>query len=401
MADFDELENLRNLMELLRAKDELEKSVTETQTELDGLTTREQKKDAQTKLDGFHKELDDIKAKLEGQRQSINTSWSKTTLQTKPETQGSVSESREEDEIREIPCSSASSTYNFKLPKPEKFQRGQNFTRFCNNFEDYVKLARIKDDNLNIYFLSLLDDFTKDKLKKITLSPDQRKDAGSFIPIFIEKMTPRHEAENLKLQLSDIRQSAGESIEDFAFRLREMASRAYSTDEEASKLAACYSAFLKGLSNKELRIKLRENTRVTDFELAVDEASRLHVIRESEIESRDPISLATELQILQIEKEDSRADRRNQDSSFSRNSNRDSNARTNQAQSSNSLNQRQNISAHPRNTYRHSNVPQTPEYGRGRFNQPHNRRNRNGRDEIICYKCNQPNHISRNCTLNC
>ena len=169
------------------------------------------------------------------------------------------------------------SRFKFKLPPPDKFKRGDNFSRFCNNFLDYSKLAC-----LDIYFLTLLDSFTKDKLKGVRLTEKQKKDARMFTAAYIKKMTPEHEAESLELKLLDEKQSNKESIEDFSFRLTESV-------EEPSRKSACYSTFLKGLTNKDIRIRLREDRNVKKFDSAVEEAARLHDIRESENQTPEPV----------------------------------------------------------------------------------------------------------------
>ena len=52
---------------------------------------------------------------------------------------------------------------------------------------DYITLSKIHDDNLYILFLNMVDDFTLDKLRKVPLSQDQRKDARKFIDLYEEE----------------------------------------------------------------------------------------------------------------------------------------------------------------------------------------------------------------------
>ena len=61
------------------------------------------------------------------------------------------------------------STTSFKLPQLDKFKRGDNFSKFCEKFLEYVTLGNMGGDNLPLVFLQLVDDFTKEKLKKIAL----------------------------------------------------------------------------------------------------------------------------------------------------------------------------------------------------------------------------------------
>ena len=99
------------------------------------------------------------------------------------------------------------SRFKFKLPPPDKFKNGDKFSRFCNNFLDYSKLACLPSENIDIYFLTLPDSCTKDKLKSVRLTKKQKKDARMFTAANIKKMTPEHEAKSLKFNLLDEKQS--------------------------------------------------------------------------------------------------------------------------------------------------------------------------------------------------
>ena len=134
--------------------------------------------------------------------------------------------------------------YNVKLSPPEKYKRGQNFTLFCENFLDYVKFSKVRDGNLYILFLSMVNDFTKDKLKNVTLSREEKRDAKLFVYKYEKRMTLQHEAESLKFKLVDSKQSLEVSVEDYAFRLKQKSARAFTAEEEASRSASCYTAFL-------------------------------------------------------------------------------------------------------------------------------------------------------------
>ena len=61
---------------------------------------------------------------------------------------------------------------------------------FCDNFLDYSKLACLPSENLDIYFLTFLDSFTKDKLKMSGLPKKHKKDARMFTAAYTKKMAP-------------------------------------------------------------------------------------------------------------------------------------------------------------------------------------------------------------------
>lgn len=418
MADANEFQNLKSLMELKQAIADMEIQLTAAEDTVN--QGGRGKKKAQQKLKKCKEELDDLTDKELTVRELIKNSWSSALGPGSEDTISVVPREQIEEEIIEITAGPTSTTSksNFKLPKPDKFKRGDNFTRFCEDFQDYIKLGKIKDENLNIFFLSLVDNFTKDKLKKVALSSDQRRDEKQFLQEYIRKMTPPHEAQNLMLKLSDLKQIKGESIEDFAYRLREMSSRAYSDDEEASKLAACYSAFLKGLINQELRIKLRENTQVKDFEIAVEEACRLQDIRESEVLPQEKtITPTDDIEILRIDGDATR------DYSTG-NSGQNYSTRDNSAGNSGQTYRRRDYNANYSGKTRDRPNNRGHQQGNNRFKQNQQTRkdknsdsqksgasqpqqqnqnggNRKGGRTIICYKCQEPNHFAQHCTLNC
>ena len=198
---------------------------------------------------------------------------------------------KKETDIRNIPAETESFNSNkqaatprsaaitFKLPQPEKFKRGENFPKFCENFLEYITLSKFSGDNLHLLFLQLVDDFTKVKLKKVLLTPDQRKDAKKFTDEYIKKISPTHEGRTFKSMLADLKQKEGENIEEFSYRISDVASRAYDVSQELLKEEACFNSFMKGVMDPDLRMKLHEDTNITTFETATEEASRLETIK--------------------------------------------------------------------------------------------------------------------------
>ena len=100
-------------------------------------------------------------------------------------------------------------SFNFKLYKPEKFAKGQNFPEFCKKFVDYVRLSRIHD-NLHILFLTWCM-FTDEKLKKVPLNSEERRDAHKFKDqINVKTMTPSHDGRAFRSKLADLKQLSNE-----------------------------------------------------------------------------------------------------------------------------------------------------------------------------------------------
>ena len=89
-----------------------------------------------------------------------------------------------------------------------------------------------------------------------------------------------HEAENLQMDFTDLQQEESKSIESFSHRVEDVATLAFAEETEKAKNDACFSAFVKGLKDTELRIKLREG-RLRTFAAVVEEACRVEGIRKA------------------------------------------------------------------------------------------------------------------------
>jgi hypothetical protein len=339
---------------------------------------------------------------------------------------------------------------HFKLPKPEKFVRGQNFPKFCTKFMDYVTLSNISGDNLHILFLNLVDEFTAEKLRKVPLSAEQKRIAQMFTTEYIKKINPSHEGRTYRLKLADLRQDRKECIEDFAYRLSDTASRAFADtpSDQLLREEACFSSFLKGLVNPDIRMKLHESKTIATFEDAMEEACRLESIRATA--GPKTIDLATEeLEVMKVHdstnhknaglssnsgrsrdyyRSEDRADRqqnrsrtRRSDSSWNRQSNNDRDRRQDsysrdRREDSYSRDRREDSYSRDRRQDSYSRDRQQDSYPRDRQRsepqkdsstttsdaqdnqrQQGSSSKRNG--PIICYRCHQPNHIARNCTV--
>ena len=275
-----------------------------------------------------------------------------------------------------VPLKQGSSSFSFKIPTPAKYERGQNFSKYCERFRDYITLSKIKDDNLHILFLNLIDDFTQDKLRKVHLTPGQRKDATLFTEIYEKKINPAHDGRTYRAKLSELKQNSGEKVEDFVYRITDTASRAYTDVESQLQEEACFTTLMKGLRDQELRMKLHENTMITTFEEAVDEATRLENLRETLKKNRQTPEedIDTDrLEVLHVESNDKYPQ---SDKHKYHNKNRGSY----QSQRSSKDTTFENKRSDPRNG-----------------NDARDREAQKKGGQLICYKCNMPNHIARHC----
>ena len=69
--------------------------------------------------------------------------------------------------------------------KPKSFVHGQDFRQFCVKFKRYVEISNIKRENLNLIFLSMLDNRTDKLLSRIELTDEQKASAEQFCKIYV------------------------------------------------------------------------------------------------------------------------------------------------------------------------------------------------------------------------
>ena len=141
--------------------------------------------------------------------------------------------------------------------KPRSFVTGENFAKFCTRFIQYVYLSKLSDPNLYLHFLHLLDDRTYQKLINVTFEHDSEKEnAELFCKKYLAAYYPASEIQSRQTELLSCKQRSTESVDDYSFRLVELANIAFSDDntrEINSKIA-----FLSGIYQPDMRRKLNE-----------------------------------------------------------------------------------------------------------------------------------------------
>jgi hypothetical protein len=402
-----EYQTLTQLLEAISLTKDAEKDLQTAQEELDNATD-DQKDAAQEKVNKCTREHATLKEKEDELRQAVKTHLAPESIGIKEDRLNQIS-----DNEKLMKSSSQHGTMSFKLPQLEKFRRGDNFSKFCEKFLEYVTLGNIGSDNLPLIFLQLVDDFTRERLKKITLTPGQRRDPKQFIEEYMKKLCPPHEGSTFKAKLAEMKQKpSGESIEEYAYRISDTASRAYTDHEIALKEEACFSSFMKGLTDPELRMKLHENTNIKTFEQALDEATRLESIKMTiGTKSQSVPMTGDDLEILRIDDNDPDQDLRQRndrprETSYNRNSQNDYQTTSRNSSHSRMTQQtprqgrggrfmQQNDNSESPDRRQSTTSPQQNSNRRGGTHQ-NPRRARNG--PIICYNCQQPNHLARNCT---
>ena len=161
-----------------------------------------------------------------------------------------------------------------QITKLRKFEKGENFSTFCERFHEYVEIAQIVDDNMHLYFLQHVDDGTYSTLKLVNLNEDEKRNCALFCEKY-KKAVYGAEQVPLKNELLECKQSISEDITDFSHRLREKAAIAFATEESIDE--NCLLALMRGLRDGEIRRKLNESS-VTSFSEALILAKKLEKI---------------------------------------------------------------------------------------------------------------------------
>lgn len=157
------------------------------------------------------------------------------------------------------------------INKIRKFSNGENFSRFCERFTEYVYITKICDKNLYLFFLQNVDDMTYSTLKMVKLENSAKCDANIFCDIY-KKEIYGDESLSLKNEVLNCRQKADETISQYTYRLREKANIAYLNSEIADE--NCLLAFLRGVKSNDMKIKLNEAF-LDNFNVAVKMAKKI------------------------------------------------------------------------------------------------------------------------------
>ena len=162
------------------------------------------------------------------------------------------------------------------INKIRKFSNGDNFSRFCERFIEYVYITKMCDKNLYLFFLQNVDDQTYSALKMVKLENSAKCDANIFCKIY-KKAIYGDESLSLKNEVLNCQQKAAETISQYTYRLSEKANIAYSNSEIADE--NCLLAFLRGVKSNNMKIKLNEAF-LNNFNEAVKMAKRIERVED-------------------------------------------------------------------------------------------------------------------------
>ncbi len=152
------------------------------------------------------------------------------------------------------------SSFNHKFSNltVRKFEKGDNFTRFAKRFKEHISLCGLQVSNLNLYFLSFINcEATWEKLSNLELSPIEKSDIDCLIKRFSDEMFPPTEARAMRTELLALKQKSSETIEEFCFRINEIASKAaYDNSQMKDESSLQALSLLAGVSNSKIKEEL-------------------------------------------------------------------------------------------------------------------------------------------------
>ena len=173
--------------------------------------------------------------------------------------------------------------------KPHKYRSGDDICMFLERFEQYVTVNNIRESNLDMLLLALVDeDKMYRRLKGLRLSVDQRSNVKRLIEAVKEALYPMTEARIMRSKLSRVSQKEDETVEDFAHRIENLAEKAYADLQLRGE--ASLSRLLEGSKSVAVRRKLMESD-VETFENARRIAIKEERIEEAILTKKESPSL--------------------------------------------------------------------------------------------------------------
>ena len=289
---------------------------------------------------------------------------------------------------------------------PDKYKHGDDFTLWGARFKRYVRMAGISDEQSLWTLLNQVDDRTAEKLDPVceSLTPNQRRDPEIYLPILEKSIYPVTQGKTLRVQLTQMKQKEDETVDDFAVRIRKIGNKIWRspiTGGPGDEL--CYSVFLAGLKQNEIKKDVMKLPGVNQFEQAVKAAVETeNILLSSQPKATKSDSSPVPASILQVDQTagDNRSDapnrsrphdrdmRQHEQSDFT--SRNDGNRRS-------TVNFDDNYRPRGNVSYNQRGQSSTNQRGRGNFNHRNSANDGRRYRNVECYECGRLGHIARHC----
>ena len=284
-------------------------------------------------------------------------------------------------------------------PKLSKFLKGENFAQYCERFKEYAYLYKLKDKKLHLYFLQHMNDETYSILKSVILGEREQEDPELFCDEY-KRAIYGEESATLKADVFECKQLSSESIEEFAYRLREKADVAFSEKKLANQ--NCLITFIKGVRDPYIGRKLNEEE-LHDFNDAVKLAKRLEVIERMYGDKKEtkPATILRETQVSFAQSDTSGESRERYHRSKSPSHRTQSRSRERYPRSrtrSSSFDSRNSDRSFNRRSGSNPRWSRDRSRSRGRFgSRSRSRDTRRSNGPKRCWHCNKLGHVKRQC----
>ena len=177
-----------------------------------------------------------------------------------------------------VNCTANKFPANTKAEKPSKFENGHNFTRFAKRFREHVMLCNLQGTRLDLYMLSFIKcEQTWEKLHGLNLKNFEMVDIDILIRRYTEELFSPLEATATRAELLAIKQNDGETVEQFCFRISDLASKAC-YESSQSMADSCLNALISGARYPRVRERILENN-IRDYKAAVKIATQTERIK--------------------------------------------------------------------------------------------------------------------------
>ena len=183
--------------------------------------------------------------------------------------------------------------------KPQPFMKGMDLPTFLEKFASWVRVSKIKLENLDEILLAMITDpTTYRKFKSINLTKAEKSNIDLLIEAYNRFLYSETEIAILKSNFQKLKQEGGETVEKFISRIQDMGMKAY-RDNRIVREDVSGTRLIEGIRDDRIRVKLLERG-TNSFEELTKEALKYERILNSDREQRTTKTDEIYLDILAV-----------------------------------------------------------------------------------------------------
>ena len=146
---------------------------------------------------------------------------------------------------------------------PRQFAVGDDFTLWIRRFEAYARAVKIPKEGLSDALLALLDDAAFRAFDLLGLDDDTTRDFKLLTEALKKRFAPSTSTQELRFQLGEREQGPGETLEEYADGLINLANRAYPTLDVSLRMELARDRFIAGIRNERIQEALLQSPPAT------------------------------------------------------------------------------------------------------------------------------------------